>query len=125
MKLFLLICLGGAAGTGVRYLLGVWFATRFGAGFPWSTMLVNLGGSFLLGLIVEAALRKRLSDDLRLILGTGVMGGLTTYSTFNTESLKMMQGAEWGKASAYFAGTIAGCLLAGVLGMRWGRTIGG
>src|SRR6476646_7914510 len=124
MKLFLLVCLGGATGTAVRYLLGVWFAARFGVGFPWSTMLVNLSGSFLLGLIVEAALRNRISDDARLILGTGIMGGLTTYSTFNTESLKMIEAAQWGKAGAYFAGTIAGCLVAGALGMRWGRYLG-
>ena len=84
MSRFLLICLGGAFGTGARYLLAVWCATKFGASFPLGTLVVNLMGSFLLGFLMEIGTTTEiLSPALRLTLAIGVMGGFTTYSTFN------------------------------------------
>ncbi|HET9209989.1 MAG TPA: CrcB family protein, partial [Thermoanaerobaculia bacterium] len=88
MARFLWICLGGAAGTGARYLLSGWLLRAAGPGFPWGTLAVNVIGSFLLGLILQVSLTTTLiSPTLRLALTTGVMGGFTTYSTFNYETL--------------------------------------
>jgi CrcB protein len=122
MSRFLWICLGGAAGTGARYLLTGWVARAAGTGFPWGTLAVNLIGSFLLTLILQVSLGTGLmSPTLRLALTTGVMGGFTTYSTFNYETLQALQTAEWPAAFANVAATLIGCLAAGWLGMVAGR----
>jgi fluoride exporter len=93
---FLWICIGGAAGTGARYLLSGWTLAAFGTGFPWGTLAVNVIGSFLLGLLVQVGLATPvLSPTLRLALTTGVMGGFTTYSSFNWETMRYIQDGAW------------------------------
>jgi CrcB protein len=110
MARFLWICLGGAAGPG----------------FPWGTLAVNVIGSFLLGLIMQVSLSTGLlSPTLRLGLTTGVMGGFTTYSTFNYETLQLCQRNEWLPAFANLAATLLGCLAVGVLGIFAGRLLVG
>ena len=89
MTRFLWICVGGAAGTGARYLLSGWALATLGASFPWGTLAVNVLGSFLLGLLMQVGITTSLlSPTLRLALTTGVMGGFTTYSTFNYETIR-------------------------------------
>jgi CrcB protein len=123
---FLWICLGGAAGTGARYLLSGWLLRTAGPGFPWGTLAVNVTGSFLLGLIMQVALATDLiSPTLRLALSTGVMGGFTTYSTFNYETLQYLQRNEWPAAFANVAATLLVCLAAGALGVLTGRLLAG
>ena len=81
MTRLLLICLGGAVGTGARYVLGGLVARWLGADFPYGTLLINVLGSFLIGLIQQVGLSTLLiPDTLRLVLTIGVMGGFTTYS---------------------------------------------
>ena len=122
MSRFLWICLGGAAGTGARYLLGGWIARAAGPGFPWGTFAVNAIGSFLLGAILQVALTTDLiSPTLRLALTTGVMGGFTTYSTFNYETLQLLRDDAWLLALANLGLTVIGCLVAGALGLLCGR----
>ena len=122
MARFLWICLGGAAGTGARYLLSGWLLRLAGPVFPWGTLAVNLIGSFLLGFLMQtAATTEILRPTLRLTLTTGVMGGFTTYSTFNYETLRLVQEGAWVLAAANLAATVGGCLLAGLLGMAGAR----
>ena len=122
MARFLWICLGGAAGTGARYLLSGWLLRLAGPVFPWGTLAVNLLGSFLLGFLMQtAATTEILRPTLRLALTTGVMGGFTTYSTFNYEMLRLLQEGAWTLAAANLAATVLGCLLAGLLGMAGAR----
>jgi fluoride exporter len=126
MARFLWICLGGAAGTGARYLLSGWLLRLAGPGFPWGTLAVNVLGSFLLGLLMQVALTTELlSPTARLALGTGVLGGFTTYSTFNYETLQYFQRDEWLLGFANLGGTVAACLAAGVLGVLAGRFLVG
>lgn len=88
MSRFFWICLGGAAGTGARYLMSVWALTLLGPAFPWGTIAVNVTGSFLLGGLMHLALTTGiLTPTLRLALTSGLLGGFTTYSTFNYETL--------------------------------------
>jgi CrcB protein len=126
MARFLWICLGGAAGTGARYLLSGWLLRAAGPGFPWGTLAVNVIGSFLLGLIMQVSLTTGLiSPTLRLALTTGVMGGFTTYSTFNYETLQYLQQNEWLAAFANVAATLLVCLAAGALGVLGGKLLAG
>jgi CrcB protein len=95
-------------------------------GFPWATFTANALGSLGLGLVfVLAEDRSWFGADLRLLLGTGVMGGFTTYSAFNLESIGLMQNDAWGRAALYMGGTVVVCLVAGALGVIIGRVIRG
>lgn len=118
MTRFLLICLGGALGTGARYLLSVWITRNAGSPFPYGTLAVNVIGSFLLGLVMQLSLSTpAVSADARLILGTGILGGFTTYSAFNYETLALLRPGTWGTALSYVAATLFLCLAAGALGI--------
>jgi CrcB protein len=119
MARFLWICLGGAAGTGTRYLLSGWLLRAAGPGFPWGTLAVNVIGSFLLGVLLQLSL----ATDLRLALTIGGMGGFTTYSSFNYETLQYLLRNEWLTAFAYVAATLLVCLAAGALGLLCGRLL--
>ena len=122
MTRFLLVCAGGAIGSGARYL-AILFAARFlGGAFPFGTLLVNVVGSFLLGLLMTLAGRSSAIDaNLRLFVGTGVLGGFTTYSTFNHETTSLLRDGAWTLAAANVAGTLLGCLAAGALGVACAR----
>lgn len=124
MARFLWICLGGAIGTGARYLLSGWLLRAAGPGFPWGTLAVNVLGSFLLGILMQVSLTTELiPPTLRLALATGVLGGFTTYSTFNYETLRLFQQDAWLTGAVYLGATVAACLLAGVLGVASGRLL--
>jgi CrcB protein len=125
MGRFLLVCFGGAIGTGARYLIAT-AAVRATAKFPLGTLTVNIVGSFFISFVMTLALQKAstISDDARLFLTTGVLGGFTTYSSFNFETLRLAQGGALAIAATYAAVTFAGCLVAGLLGMQAARLIG-
>jgi CrcB protein len=113
-----LVCVGGAIGSGARYLVATWAATSFGTGFPRGTLIVNVAGSFLIAAIFEVSLRSAaISSTLRLFLTTGVMGGFTTYSSFNYETLRLFEDGTVGPAVLNLALTVLGCLGAGMLGL--------
>lgn len=121
MMRFLAICLGGAVGTGLRYLVTLASAGVLGS-FPLGTLIVNVSGSFLLGAITHLALRGVISSDVRLVLGTGMMGGLTTYSTFNTETIQYLEDGAWLLAGTNVGLTFVSCLVGGFAGFaaaRW------
>jgi CrcB protein len=117
------ICLGGAVGTGARYLISGWMLLLLGTAFPWGTLAVNVIGSFLLGAIMHVALTTNwIAPTLRLALSTGVMGGFTTYSTFNYETLGYLREGAWGLALGNLITTVLLCLAAGAAGLvlaRW------
>jgi len=123
MARFLWICLGGAAGTGARYLMSGWVLQRLGGSFPYGTLSVNVLGSFLLGVLMQVALMTALlPPTLRLALTTGALGGFTTYSTFNYETLQYFQDGAWLFGFLNILATVLGCLIAGALGFfaaRW------
>lgn len=125
MRLFL-ICLGGAIGTGARYLTSLWAASVFGLGFPAGTLIVNVAGSFLIAFIMQTSSATELiRPDLRLMLTTGVMGGFTTYSTFNYETTNYFRSGAWGLGIANAGATFFGCLAAGLAGLALARLLFG
>jgi CrcB protein len=120
------VCFGGAIGSGARYLLSGWLLALAGPGFPYGTLAVNVIGSFLLGLLMEVSLTtESFPPLLRLALGTGVMGGFTTYSTFNYETLRLFQDGAWLLGFMNLAVTVITCLAAGALGLVVGRLVAG
>jgi CrcB protein len=126
MSRFLLVCLGGAVGSGARYLIALTAPRVLGTAFPWATLIVNVAGSFLLGAIMHLGLTTTaLSPTLRLVLTTGVMGGFTTYSTFNYETMELMRGGTYGMAGLNVAATLLLCLLGGALGVAAARWLSG
>jgi CrcB protein len=123
---FTLICLGGAIGTGARYLTSLWAAGVFGVAFPAGTLIVNLAGSFLIGFIMQtSAMTELISSDMRLMLTTGVMGGFTTYSTFNYETTDYFRAGAWGLGLMNAGATFFGCLIAGLAGLALARLLFG
>lgn len=110
------VALGGAIGAVLRWLLGEWVPD--GPGFPWTTLGINVSGSFLLALLpaVGAVLAH---DRWPLFLGTGLLGGFTTLSTYAEQARRLLaDGSPW-LAFAYLAGTLAACLAAVLLAQRW------
>jgi CrcB protein len=123
---FLFVCLGGAAGSGARYLLGGAMQRALGATFPWGTLSVNLIGSFLIAVIMYLGLEKGIvSAELRIFLTTGVMGGFTTYSSFNFETTRLLQGGAIGLGLLNVGATLVGCFATGLLGLLVGKLLGG
>jgi CrcB protein len=122
----LLVCAGGAFGSGARYLVATWATRTFGAGFPLGTFIVNATGSFLLAVIMGVAgPRDPLTPEVRLLLGAGVMGGYTTYSSFNYETIALAQRGSLDLALANVALTVIACLVAGFLGLVVARALAG
>ena len=121
---FVLVCLAGAFGTGARYLLGGWAQRVWGLTFPYGTVVINLLGSFLLVVVMSLGGRGVIGPDTRVILATGVMGGFTTYSAFNYETLRLLANGSPGLAALNLLTTVVGCLLAGGLGFGLMRLLG-
>jgi CrcB protein len=97
-----------------------------GVGFPYGTISINTLGSLLIALIMGLSLRTQwVHPDLRLFLTTGIMGGFTTYSTFNYETLALAQQGAWGLAAANVGVTVVLCLGGGVLGLLLARLLAG
>ena len=118
MERFLWICLGGALGTGARYLIGVCAGQRLGTAFPWGTFIVNLTGCFLIAVVIQTALNlASFSPTLRLALTTGFLGGLATYSSFAYETTRLAQDGAFGAAFLNFGLTTVACFGAVLLGL--------
>ena len=119
MKSFLFVALGGAAGSVLRYCIGLCLKSPAGSAFPLATFLVNLVGSFLIGLLAGAAARSGwMSGDGWLLLAAGFCGGFTTFSTFSLEGLRMLQSGNFLFALLYLGGSVALGLALCALGMR-------
>jgi CrcB protein len=126
MALFLLVCLGGALGTALRYIIGVTAQGMFGHAFPAGTLIVNLVGSFLISIFMVLGVdRGLIGTTARMVLCTGVMGGFTTYSSFNFETMRLWQAGSPGLAFLNLGITLVGCLGMGALGLWVGRLVGG
>lgn len=117
------VFLGGGLGSVSRYLIGQWSAAAFGVTFPYGTLIVNLTGCFALGVVVQMAIAGSWHGDLRAALAAGFLGGFTTYSSFNQETLALFASGATGAAALNVTITLAGGIAAGVLGLAAGRLL--
>jgi fluoride exporter len=118
------VVIGAGIGGGLRYVLGSWMAERWGSSFPWHTLVINVSGAFLLGVLMAVTVeRNLLPGSMRLLLGVGVLGGFTTFSTLSYESIALVeQGLIMQGALNMFGSAVLG-LGAAVLGLLAGRAI--
>ncbi|WP_038049696.1 fluoride efflux transporter CrcB [Thermus caliditerrae] len=123
MERYLLVALGGALGSALRYGLGAWVQALAGPSFPYSTLLINALGSFLIGVVIRLSLEGALSGEGRLFLAVGVLGGFTTFSTFSYETLALLQDGEVGRALVYVLASVVLGLLLVLLGYRLGGAL--
>src|SRR5882672_1568798 len=123
MERFFWICLAGAAGAGARYLIALWAAQRFGSAFPYGTLLVNVVGCFAIAALMHSALTLGWSPTVRAAMTIGFIGGLTTYSSFNYETMRLFSEGAPVTAVMNVALTLLGGLMAGWLGMVTAREV--
>jgi fluoride exporter len=104
MKPLILVMVGGAFGAGMRHLLNIAVVRlAFANGWPWSTLAANVVGGLLMGVLAGwlASTGRAVDHDLRLLLGTGLLGGFTTFSAFSLEMAAMIQRGEWLQSAGY------------------------
>ncbi|MBP7134893.1 MAG: fluoride efflux transporter CrcB [Sphingomonadaceae bacterium] len=111
------VMIGGALGAGARHLVGATMLARFGPGFPWWTLTVNIVGGFLMGLLVGILVKTGASEQLRLLLGVGVLGGFTTFSAFSLETWMMIERGQMAVAVGYAGASLIGSVAALGLGL--------
>ncbi len=122
----LLVCAGGAIGSGARYLTALWAASAMSPAFPYGTLIVNVLGSFLIAFIMHVgSATELLPADVRVMLTAGVMGGFTTYSAFNYETTNYFRLGSWSTGMLNIGVTVIGCLIAGFAGLMLARVIVG
>jgi CrcB protein len=110
----IVIAVGAAIGANLRYSLSLWAAQRWGASFPYGTLIVNVIGSFVIGLVlVLATTRLSLSEPVRLLIVTGLLGGFTTFSSLSFETYSLITNDSWQAAGIYLASSF-GLGMAGV-----------
>ncbi len=124
MPVVLWVALGGAIGSAARYGVNIWSGRMFGTEFPWHTMIVNVLGCFVMGVLTEMlALKLHLSHEARAFLTTGILGGFTTFSAFSLDFAYLVERKEVLAAGGYVLASVVLSLLAVFAGMSLIRTI--
>lgn len=123
LKLLLLAAAGGAIGSAARYLVNIGSAAMLGMSFPWGTLIVNIAGSFVMGLVIAlAALKLTLPNEMRVFIVTGILGGFTTFSAFSLDFAVLFERKDYGIAALYVASSVGLSLLAIFAGLYLVRT---
>lgn len=123
LKIFV-VAAGGGCGAVARYLVSLWAADRFGAAFPYGTLLVNVAGCFVIGLFMTLATERFIvSPYWRLLVTVGFIGGLTTFSSFSYETLKLLEDAQLAFAACNILLNMVAGLFATWLGMGLARLL--
>jgi CrcB protein len=124
MERFLLISIGAILGANARYWVGDWAAQRWGSAFPLGTLLINLSGSFVLGLFITLATERFMLDPRwRTFFAIGFLGAYTTFSTYTYESMNLINQGQWLAGLANLLGSALLGALAVFLGIALGRLI--
>jgi CrcB protein len=121
--LYLIVFLGAGIGGALRHGVNVGAARLLGYGFPFGTLVVNIAGSFLMGLLAGYfAFRPGIGQHMRLFLTTGVLGGFTTFSAFSLDAALLVERHSYGMAAGYMVGSVAASLSALFFGLALFRS---
>ena len=121
--IYFIVCLGAGIGGALRHGVNVGSAKLFGYGFPTGTLIVNLVGSFAMGLLAGYfAFRPGMSQHVRLFLTTGLLGGFTTFSAFSLDTALLIERHAYATAAAYVAGSVVAGIVALFLGLALFRS---
>lgn len=124
MQSLLLVALGGAAGASARHLMSGAMLRLMGPGWPWGTFAINVIGSLLIGVLAGwLAFRGEGGTHWRLLLGTGVLGGFTTFSAYSLETALLIERKEYVPAALYSLGSVAVGLIAVFIGLWLSRRV--
>ena len=124
MKLLIMAAMGGALGAAARYAVNVGAVRLFGHGFPWGTLIVNVVGCLMMGLLIEAIAQKySTSLEVRTFLTTGVLGGLTTFSAFSLDFATLVERKAHLLAAVYMAASVGLSVLALFAGLAIMRAV--
>ena len=124
MKELALVAVGGGAGAALRHVVGISAVRLFGTGFPLGTLFVNVAGSFAMGLLVVWLSRGAgEAHALRPLLGLGLLGGFTTFSSFSLDALVLWERGDGALAAAYVVGSVALALFGIAGGFVVGRAL--
>lgn len=125
MTHLLLVAAGGAIGSALRHLVGLWSLRQFGPSFPWGTLMVNVTGSLLIGILAEAIARHfGASLEMRLFLMTGILGGYTTFSAFSLDAITLIERGQPAIAALYVGSSLVLSAIAVIAGLALVRAIG-
>ncbi len=103
---YLWVGIGGFLGANARFALGRFVADRLGGGFPWGTFLVNLSGSFLIGVLLTVLIERAVASPIgRPFLVVGFLGGYTTFSAYTFEAVALAMDGKWATAGVYVLGS--------------------
>jgi CrcB protein len=112
------VMIGGAIGAGARHLVGQAMLARLGPGFPWETLTINIAGSLLMGVLVGTLARgSDGGETARLLVGVGILGGFTTFSSFSMEFWMLFERGHEAQAAAYVLASVTGAIAACGLGL--------
>ncbi len=123
MSPLLYVMVGGAVGSGARYLTGRAMTGLLGAGYPFGTLAVNLVGGLLMGVLVGVLARNAAPEGWRLLLGVGVLGGFTTFSSFSLDVVTMAERGAPGLALGYILVSVIGSIAALFAGLSAVRAV--
>jgi CrcB protein len=124
MWTYIAIAVGGTVGCWARYAMTNLVQAIYGKDFPYATMSINLLGSFLMGfLFIEALEKLTISPELRTGILTGILGGFTTFSTFEMETLLLVEQGSFGKAALYVLLSVGLCFLGAFGGAYLARNL--
>lgn len=112
----LLLALAGGAGAALRFVVDGLVRSRLRTALPLGTILVNVSGSLLLGFLAGLVMRQLAPESLQMVLGTGLLGGYTTFSTASLETVRLVQAGRTGLALLNGIGTMVACVLAAAAG---------
>jgi CrcB protein len=121
----ILVAVGGAIGASLRHLVNIASMRLVGASFPWGTMAINIAGSFAMGVFIELLARRfNASNELRLFVATGILGGFTTFSAFSLDFAVLWERGAAGQAVAYATASVVISVLALFAGLWFVRSLG-
>jgi CrcB protein len=117
---FVAVAVGAMLGANLRFVVGLWATDRWGADFPYGTLLINISGCFAIGIVLSfLGERVGINPLWRLFFATGFLGGYTTFSAYSWEALSLAEQGAWLRAAAY----VVGSNVLGFVGVWLGATL--